>query len=349
MYKKMYRNILKESFIFKAIVRVLILGLIITLTVNGCTNLQPDEQTSETRLFLDTFCTITIYSSLSEQVLADILDRAFEMIREYEELFSITIEGSDIWRINHAGGEPVEVDPQTIEVIKAGIGFGELSGGMFDITIGRLSRLWDFSSNRTVPDMTEIDAAQLTVDYRQVNINGNLIQLTDSGAWIDLGAIAKGFIADRVAGFLVFSGINSAVIDLGGDVVTIGSRPDGNPWRIGVRDPTDHLIGIIEADAVSIISSGTYERMFEEDGALYHHVLNPYTGMPVNSDIVSATVVTDNAVTGEGLSTIALLLGSKEAPELIERIPGFIGAVLLLDNGDIQTFGDINFTDARSA
>ncbi|MCL2627578.1 MAG: FAD:protein FMN transferase [Oscillospiraceae bacterium] len=328
-------------------IKISVLLIIFTVAISGCENMQAGEQVSETRLLLDTFCTITIHGAADDiDKLTDVMGRAFDICLEYEKLFSITIEGSDVWQINHAGGEPAAVSSQTIEVMRAGIEFGELSGGMFDITLGRLSRLWDFGGNKSVPDKAEIDAAQATVNYRQVNINGNFVHLENPDAWIDLGAIAKGYIADKIALYLAEQGVTSALIDLGGDIVTIGSRGDDKPWRLGIRAPfgsADEYIGVIEIVGASVVSSGIYERGFDESGVWYHHILDPGTGMPVISDIVSATVVADNAIIGEGLSTIVILAGSREAAALFERVPGFIGAVLVLENGEVQIFGDVRF------
>jgi len=132
----------------------------------------------------------------------------------------------------------------------------------------------------------------------------------------------------------------------------VGSRQDGTPWRIGLREPSSGsngsgLLGVVEIAGVSVMSSGTYERQFEINGVNYHHILDPKTAMPVISDVISATVVTKNAVVGEGLSTIAILLGSEKAQEIFGRVPDFIGAVLVLDSGEILRFGNIELTDAR--
>ena len=339
----MHRKVLIIKIIKRIIMTALLIGLLVVCV--GCADKQV-EIVSETRLLLDTYCTITIHGSGDSGLLTDILDRAFEICRELEELFSITIEGSDVWKINHAGGEPVEVDAHTVEVVKAGLEFGDLSGGMFDITIGRLSRLWDFGNSNRVPEQDKIDTARMTVDYRQVNINGNYVRLSNPDAWIDLGAIAKGYIADRIAEYLLEQGVTSALIDLGRDIVTIGSRQDGRAWRVGMAKPFGNdsdYIGVLEVAAASVVSSGIYERGFEEAGVWYHHILNPQTGMPAWSDIVSATVIANNAVIGEGLSTIAVLGGSEKAPTLLTQVPGFIGAVLVLENGEIQTLGDVRF------
>ena len=368
----------RRAFPAREILSILFLAIFTAALLCGCADPfisgqnQPGEQVSETRLLLDTFCTIIIYGDADP----GLLDEAFKLCTEYEALLSITAEGSDVWRINHAGGEPVTVDPRTIELIKEGLEFGEISDGMFDITIGRLSRLWDFSqtgenilsSEPVIPEDAELEAARLTVDYKQVSIDGNTVQLADPDAWIDLGAIAKGYIADKIAGFLIERGVTTALIGLGGDIVTLGSKQDGTPWRIGVREPfgeMDDYLGVIEIPgglpgekpaeaseespvkipAVSIIGSGVYERQFEKDGILYHHILDPNTGMPVKSDVISATVLTENAVTGEGLSTTMILLGSHKIQELLYKFPGFIGAVLVLDSGEVLELGDVRFID----
>jgi len=307
--------------------------------------MKTSEPISETRLLLDTFCTITIHGDVDEELLGE----AFSLLFELEALLSMTIEGSDIWRINNAAGEPVTVDPRTIEVIRAGLDFSEISNGMFDITVGRLSRLWDFGSGTNfIPSDEEIEEALKSVDYRRVRIDGNTVRLRDG--WIDLGAIAKGFIANRVALFLIANGAEGALVNLGGDVVAAGTRNDGNPWRIALKRPSglqhdidNEWLGVIEVSWASVSSSGTYERQFEVDGVLYHHILDTRTGLPVETDVVGATLITNSAIIGEGFSTLAVLLGSERAAELFEQVPGFIGAVLILRSGEVQFFGDVEF------
>jgi thiamine biosynthesis lipoprotein len=310
------------------------------LFATACDDKQQNEHLNDTRLLLDTYCTITIHGDVD----SSLLDEAFLLLAELEALFSITTPGSDVWRINNAGGEPVTVDPRTAELIEAGLTFSELSHGMFDITIGRLSRLWDFSGELNVPTEAEIKEALATVDYRQVIIGENTVQLANPNAWIDLGAIAKGFIAYEIGEFLAANGAKGALIDLGGDIVAVGNRHDGSPWRVALRKPfgeAGEWLGVIEVLWACVLSSGTYQRQFEIDGVRYHHILDPNTGMPVISDVVSATMITHTAVIGEGFSTVAVLQGSERTKELIKDIPGFIGAVLVLDNGDVLTFGEV--------
>ncbi|MCL2426568.1 MAG: FAD:protein FMN transferase [Oscillospiraceae bacterium] len=329
----------------KRISLIIIIVMLLTL-LSGCA--ERTVQLSETRLLMDTYGTITIHGDIDPEL----LDDAFALIEELEGLFSMTIEGSDVWRINNSGGEAVQVDARTIELITTGLEFAELSDGMFDITIGRLSRLWDFgaaasdiaSLESRVPSVLTIKEARETINSDQMNVAENTVQIVNSDAWIDLGAIAKGFIADSVAELLIDRGVSGALIDLGGDVVAVGYRQDGTVWRIALQLPFGNpgeRIGVVEVSGVAVVASGIYERQFEENGIIYHHILDPTTGMPVITDIVSATIVAENALIGEGLSTIAILVGSERALERFEQVQGFIGAVLVLDSGEVLTIGDV--------
>jgi len=346
------RGITKQGLTRESVLTIVLLSIIVVTILGGCANRQAGERISDTRLLLDTFVTITIHGDSDP----GLLDEAFALCEEYEALLSITREGSDVWRINHAEGEPVSVDPNTLEVIMYGLDFGEFTDGMFDITIGRVSRLWDFSSvgdtgvpyAPKIPSDADLEAALFTVDYRQVLISGNTVQLADPEAWIDLGAIAKGYIGDRIAGFLVERGVSNALINLGGDVVVVGNRQDGNPWRIALQKPLGNegeRLGVFEISDASVISSGIYERRFEIDGVLYHHILDPNTGMPSNSDVVSATVIASSAVIGEGLSTTAVLTGSERARVMFEQVPEAVGMVLVLENGELLQFGNVRLVD----
>jgi len=345
--KRLIKSFRKGIILLLVTATIMLVGGCDTMATHGRAS-QSRNQINETRLFLTTYCTITIHGSDDN----NLLEQAFELLEELETLLSMTIPGSDIYRINNASGEPVSVDARTIEVIRAGIEFGVISDGMFDITIGHLSRLWDFGNENRIPQQDEITEAVSTVDYREIIIYGDTVQLLNPDAWIDLGAIAKGFIADEIAGFLTANGITSAFIDIGGDITTIGNRYDGRAWRIAVRDPFgvsyDDWVGVMEITNSSVAGSGTYARDFEYDGVHYHHILDTSTGMPVISDVVSATVVAENGLTAEGLSTIAILAGNDSAGSIFESVSGFIGAVLVLDGGEVLVFGDISFSGVRN-
>jgi len=320
--------------------------IILMITLSACdVQSQGGEQVliTEPGFMMDTYVVLTIHGYVPE----GIVEKAFDLIEELESLMSITIENSDVYRINSSGGEPVTVNPRTVDVIQNAIEFGELSGGLFDITIGRLTRLWNFGESREIPDENSIIEAQQTANFRQIIISEheNTVTLTNPEAWIDLGAIAKGYIADQVVELLSTNGVTSALIDMGGDIIALGSRGDGSPWRLAIRNPFDHhympFAATIEVSDVAVISSGTYERSFDIDGIRYHHILDPRTGYPAQSDIVSVTIIAQNGIIGEGLSTMAILMGSEEITEVLTNHYGFIGAVLILQDGEILEIGDV--------
>ena len=320
-----------------------IIVIVLSLALCGCAAKQPAAPISETRLLLDTVCTITMYEPYDRELLSEALD----LCQEYEILFSRTVEGSDVWRINNTGGTLVAIHPETAELIGLGLEYCALSGGLFDITIGRLSSLWDFGGNAAeVPALSDIEEAIKTIDYRQIRIAGNTVQLGDPEAMLDLGGIAKGYIAEKLAGFLKEKGVKGAVIDLGGNIVTVGTKPDGSAWNIGVEKPfgdSGETIGIISTGEASIVTSGIYERQFIKDGKLYHHILDPTTGMPAKSDVTSATVITENSAIGDAFSTIPVLVGKEKTMTLTDKVPGLKGIILILENGEIFQQGDIDF------
>ena len=323
---------------------IILMALIMLLpaALCGCAAKQPATPISKTRLLLDTVCTISMYEPYDSELLTEALD----LCAAYEAQFSRTVPGSDVWRINNAGGRPVAVGPDTLELIGIGLEYCALSGGLFDITIGRLSSLWDFGGNPAVPSPSDIESALKTIDYRQITITEGTVQLGNPEAMLDLGGIAKGYIAEKLAGFLKEKGVKGAIIDLGGNLVAVGAKPDGSPWNIGVEKPfgrSGETIGVISTGQASIVTSGTYERQFTENGKLYHHILDPTTGMPAESGITSATVVTESSAVGDAFSTIPVLVGREKTMDLIEQVPGLKGIILILDSGEIIKHGDIDF------
>ncbi len=269
----------------------------------------------------------------------DIIDDAFELCRHYEDLFSKTIPGSDIYRINHAAGKETSCDEKTIELIKKGIYYGELSGGCFDISIGAVTQLWDFhAEDPELPDEEELKEAIKHVDYRKIVINGDKIRLEDPEMMLDPGGLAKGYIADCVSEFLRESGVTSAVISLGGNVVCIGQKvvdKEKTPFKIGIETPYSDMSEITDTLYLSdqtAVTSGVYERFFEKDGERYHHIIDPKTGYPVKTDLLSATIVAPEGKScdSDALSTTCLMLGKEAAEKLMEDMPDCEGYFLPL-------------------
>jgi len=315
------RNKVSNRFI-KIIVTVLLTVLII-IPQTGCGAKGPFNKSE---FCLDTSCNITIYDEMSEDEAMAILDEAYAQIREYENTFSKTIEGSDVYKVNEAKGAKVEISDATMELVKIGSEMGELSDGAFDITIGAASSLWDFKSeNPEVPKESDIKEALKTVDYTQLGIEGNKFWLEDEGAKLDFGGVAKGYIADRTGEFLESKGVTKAIVDLGGNIVTIGDKEEGTPWKVGIERPYSdrtEIIGAVEAVDQTVVTSGIYERQFIKDGKRYHHILDPETGYSSDSDIEAITIMAAKGNSGfcDALSTACLILGQEDALQLIKTV-----------------------------
>ena len=225
------------------------------------------------------------------------------------------------------------------ELTAAGLYYGDLSDGAFDISIAPVSSLWDFTSGEgTVPDSEAIAEALELVNYRDVTLEGNALHFAKEGMQLDLGAVAKGYIADRIKDYLLEQGVESAIIDLGGNILCVGSRPGGDLFRIGLQRPfasRSETVATVEITDKSVVSSGIYERYFEEDGVLYHHILNPETGYPYDNGLVSVTIISDESVDGDGLSTSCFALGLEKGMELINSLPD-VQAVFITEDGELH-------------
>ncbi len=284
---------------------------------------------------LNTVVTITIYDSKDESILKGCM----ELCDEYEALFSRTIPDSEISRLN--AGELAEsngispLSEPTQALLAEAFRYSELSDGAFDPTIGAVSSLWDFTGeNRHAPSQEAVEAALPYVGWEQVKLTEEGI-LLPKGVQIDPGAIAKGFIADRIREYLLEQGVKSATINLGGNVLCVGSKPDGSPFRIGVQTPfadRSETSAILEIDNRSVVSSGIYERYFEENGIFYHHILDPKTGFPCENELCSVTIISDTSVEGDALSTACFVLGLEKGMELINSLPGIDAIFIDRDN-----------------
>ena len=293
---------------------------VMTALCTGCTAEQELPKTSEVGFYLDTVITLTAYTD-NPQILKDGLEECGRL----EKLLSRTVEGSDIWRINHANGEAVEVSDETAEVLRCALEISRRSGGAFDVTIAPASTLWDFKSDHPVlPDADALEEAASRVDYTKLELEGNTVRLP-AGMMIDLGGIAKGYIADKVKAYLEERGIQHAILSFGGNIVGIGLKPDGKVWKVGIQDidkPTGEHMLVAKNTGGSTVTSGTYERGFTVDGVLYHHLLSPHTGWPVQNELASVTIFSDSSMYGDALSTASFVLGLEEGMKLIESMDG---------------------------
>lgn len=331
---KTYRTDLKK--IIKPL-QYLLPAALFLIFLSGCQSNQAKE--TRTGFYLNTVISVTIYGRSSEEL----FDGCMELAEYYDNMFSRTTPGSDIWNINHSNGSPVTVQEETLSLLRTALSYAEMSDGLVDPTIGTLSILWNFGDENQgiIPSKTEITDALSHVNYKNVVISGNQVTLKDEKACLDLGFIAKGYIADRMKEYLVSKGVKNAIINLGGNVSAIGSRLDGTPYKVGVQKPfaeTGTSALILEIEDKSVVSSGNYERYFEKDGILYHHILSTKNGYPSDSGLSGVTIISEKSVDGDALSTLCFLLGYEKGMALIDSLDN-VEAVFITNDGTVyQTF-----------
>lgn len=322
----------RRTKIMSAILAVL---LILILLVFSQKNADKATPISITSLKLNTVITITIYDSQDTQLLQNSLD----ICDKYENIFSCTKESSELYQLNHGLLNMTDnsylLSAECAEVISKGLEYSRLSEGAFDITIGPVSSLWDFqSSEKQIPSFETIQEVLPLVDYHNVELDGQSFRFLKDGMALDLGAIAKGYIADKIKEYLVSEGVSSAIIDLGGNILCIGTHPDGTPFEAGIQKPfaeRNEIILTLPVNDCSLVTSGIYERYFEKNGTLYHHLLNPNTGYPYENNLLSVTILSDKSVDGDGLSTACFALGLEKGMELVNSLPD-VEAVFITDD-----------------
>ena len=314
-----------------------------SLLLTGCSGLKTGSQTSQelayTDMLFDTVIKIQILDSSDETI----LDGLKKLCKKYDTMFSTTNEDSELYKLNHAGGQPFTVSSETAKLIQEGIHYSEISDGAFDLTIEPVSTLWDFKADKpAVPSSDTIAEAVSHVDYTKVDINGNTVTLEDPEAGIDLGAIAKGYIADQVKKYLKKQGVKHAIINLGGNVDVIGTKPDGSKYNIGIQKPFDEsgeAITSVQLKDQTVVTSGIYERYFKKNGKLYHHILDPRTGYPCENNLYSVSIITDSSTEADALSTTCFLLGYEKGMELIQSMDG-VEAIFITDDEKVhRTYG----------
>lgn len=317
------------------------------LLFTGCGNIT-DADTSTTgnqpisisSIKLNTAVQITIYDSQDKALLDDCL----ALCDKYELIFSRTNEKSELYKLNHrkdvSDGDfstdgpttpyPVSgtagtwhISEDLAALLSEGLDITRESDGAFDIAIAPLTSLWDFTAeDPRVPDDAAIQKALPLCSSDGVTIDGEDITLPSDDIQFDVGAIAKGYIADRLKDFLIKKGVKSAIINLGGNVLCIGSKPDSTPFKIGIQKPfadRNETEAVMDITEKSVVSSGIYERCFKQDGKLYHHILNPQTGYPYDNGLISVTIISDQSVDGDALSTTCFALGLEDGLKFAEK------------------------------
>ena len=285
---------------------------------------------------MDTVMTLRLYEGGDEAL----LDEAEDRVKELEALWSVTDEGSEIYALNRDGA--AELSPETAELLDTALGMCRRTDGALDISIYPVLRSWGFTTGEyAVPTEAELAALLPLVDYTQVRQERTYASLPD-GMEIDLGSVAKGRTGDVLAACLKENGVTSAMLDLGGNIQTVGVKPDGSPWRVGVRDPEgDGNVGVVEVADQAVVTSGGYERYFEEDGVRYWHILDPKTGFPARSGLISVTVVGDCGAVCDALSTALFVMGLDGAVDFWLRHGAELGFELVL----VEEDGSVTITE----
>lgn len=287
---------------------------------------------------LGTYVRLSLYGARNAE---EKLKAADDIIVSLENLFSMNIPSSDIARLNAAGGGWVAVSQETTRLIALAVEMADFTGGAFNPALGGLSSLWKIGSpDARVPSGSEISEALKHTDYTKIELRsekGAHFAKLPRGMALDLGAIAKGYVADRLKDFLSDAGARGAIIDLGGNLDFIGEPPRGGPWRAGLQrpeSPRGEYFGTIESKGLSVVTSGPYERYFEKNGMRYHHILDPATGRPAQSGLSSVTVADSLSYRADALCTALFVMGRRRAPGFLKKHRDII-AVLVTEEGEV--------------
>lgn len=268
-----------------------------------------------TELFaMDTIIDLTVYAEEPSEILAE----AAKRIQNYEKLFSVNIETSDVAKLNRAGGEPVQVSSETYELIGKGIAVSERTGGLFDLSVYPLVKAWGFTTEEyRIPDQKEREKLLKNIDYSRIEMGEDSTVRIPEEMQIDLGGIAKGYVSQKLIELFRERKVKAAVVSLGGNVQTYGEKPDGTLFTVGITDPKDGtgILGTIEVGEKAVITSGSYQRYFERDGVSYHHIMDKRTGAPADSDLKSVTVISDEGESADSLATALFVMGKEKAVE----------------------------------
>lgn len=305
--------------------KIVLLSILIVflLLLTACAENTPEElpQVEDSAFMMDTLVQMRAHGENAEIA----VEKSMEKIKEIEALMSKTIESSDIYKLNTKTESKVKMNPETLIVLNKAKEYAELTEGSFDPALGNLIELWNIGGeNPSVPLETEIDKALNFSGHQYLKVYEQSAEITKAGVKVDLGAIVKGYAAEEVEKIAAKYDIEHAFVNLGGNVLVIGNKVDGSPWKIGIQDPRagrGNVAAIVDAVDKTIVTSGNYERYFEENGKIYHHILNPKTGYPTENNLLSVSIVSDNSFDADALSTSVYVMGLEKGMEFIEKMP----------------------------
>ena len=306
----------------------------------------PAVEETRTLFLMDTYMELRCFGENAQAA----LDACAEEAARLDALFSATNAASDVSRMNEAAGTLVAVDETTLELLSRAKQLSVITGGAFDPALRTLITAWGFTEpKQSVPSSDVLDALLPVPGESAIRIEGSFAAV-DPPAGVDLGGIAKGYCGERLHALLCSYGIESALLSLGGNIEAIGTRQDGTPWRVGIQDPSDAsaIIGVLELTDCAAVTSGGYQRYFEEDGVRYHHILDPKTGYPADSGLLSVTVFSKSGTEADALSTAFFILGLDCSLALIRSGAVDCEAVFVLSDHSVFCTNNAIFTSANN-
>lgn len=313
---------------------LLVIITAVCMLFTACENIsEPAEEHSKDWFAMDTFMNVTAYGDNAPGALEEVWSK----ISELEDMWSVTDEKSELYALNNLkNGGTGAVSTETAELISFALEIAERSGGALDPTIYPVLTAWGFTTEeKHVPPPDELSQLLELVDYRAVSVSENTVTLRD-GMMLDLGAVAKGAASDAAADILRKHGVKSALLNFGGSIMTVGTKPDGTDWRIGIKNPVgDGNIGVLTLSDCAAVTSGMYERYFiDENGTLYGHIIDPKNGYPVNNELLSATIIAPEGRLCDALSTAVFVMGTERA-ETLWREMGKFDMLLVTNSGEV--------------
>lgn len=342
---KHYQRLKTRKFIR---ISILFVVFMFSLFLIGCTNEKSNEgkgtEYEKTEEILGTVVTGKVYGKNSKEA----LEEAFIRAKDIEKVMSAKLSDSELTKVNeNAYEKEVKISKDLYFVIEKALYYSELTEGAFDLSIGKLIDLWGIGTdNEKIPQEEEINLLKGKKNYKNIVLNKeeSTIRFLNEDIKLDLGAIAKGYAADEMKKIICDKyKIEKGILNLGGNVMTIGSKNENEKWKLGITNPlnTEEVLAVVKVQEKTVVTSGNYERYFIKDNVRYHHILNPDTGYPAEEGVISTTIITKNSIDADALSTATYILGKDKGLKLIESIDGIEG--IFVDNeGNITKTSGIN-------
>ncbi|MBQ3009940.1 MAG: FAD:protein FMN transferase [Oscillospiraceae bacterium] len=320
--------------------KILLLLLCLLLSFTAC---KGEQKVTKQIFAMDTYMELTAYGDNADVALTGVINTINQTAMDWDP----ELEKSTVYAMNHAEGAPIVVSPEIADMLNTAKTVYDQTGGALDLTVYPIVKAWGFiDSKHTVPTADELETLKSVPCFDEIDVDIHTVTMP-AGTELSFGAVAKGAMAERCALIVKDYGIKSAFLSLGGNVQTIGLKPDGSNWRIGVQDPNNlsGYLGIVSIGEKAVVTSGSYQRFFEADGKTYHHIIDPETAAPAESGLVSVTIICDSGTMADSLSTAMFILGEDDAIDYRSTYGGF-DMILVTDDDRVIVVGDVEFEES---